>query len=207
MTDSTRFYPNWYEEEAPQKSYRSLFKYGDPKGFKHPNRGLYQLIKETFAMTDDDFQKPNRNIDAFDVEIPSRLSSTHLKKFIALVGKENVRTDTYSRTRAAYGAGMLDALRLRKKIIENIADAVLCPRDQKDVEAIVAYCHQQRIPIYVYGGGSTVTRGMEAVKGGVSLDMSVHMKRVIEFNETNHTITVEAGMWGPELSCGTHPKH
>ncbi len=199
MTDTTGFYPNWYEEEAPQKSYRSLFKYGDPGGFKHPNRGLYELIKEVFVMTDEDFQKPNRNIDPFDVDIPSRLSPTRLKKFTAMVGKENVHTDTYTRTRAAYGAGMLDALRLRKKIIENIADAVLCPRNQKDVEAIVSYCHQNRIPLYVYGGGSSVTRGMEAVKGGVSLDMSIHMKRVVEFNETNQTITVEAGMWGPEL--------
>ena len=87
MSDKKGFIPKWYEEEAPQKSYRSLFKYGDPKGFKHPNRGLYQLVKETFAMTDEDFQKPNLNIDSFNVDIPSRLSPTHLKKFTAMIGK------------------------------------------------------------------------------------------------------------------------
>jgi alkyldihydroxyacetonephosphate synthase len=199
MTKSAGFYPKWCEEEAPRYSYRSLFKYGDPKGFKHPNRGLYQLVKEVFAMTDEDFIKPDLGTDPLDINLPSRLSAIHLKKFTLMLGKENVRTDTYTRTRASYGAGMLDALRLRKKIIENIPDGVLCPRSQKDVEAVVAYCHEQRIPLYVYGGGSSVTRGLEAVKGGVSLDMGVHMKRVVEFNETNHTITVEAGMWGPEL--------
>ena len=94
---------------------------------------------------------------------------------------------------------MIDALRLRSKIIENIADVVLCPRDQSDVEAIVRYCDENRIPLYVYGGGSSVTRGMEAVKGGISLDLSVHMNKVVAFNETNQTITVQAGMWGPEL--------
>ena len=61
------------------------------------------------------------------------------------------------------------------------------------------YCHDHRIPLYVYGGGSTVTRGMEAVKGGICLDLSTHMRRVLSFNETDQTITVEPGIWGPEL--------
>jgi len=194
-----RFTPAWYEQEAPQGSYRSLFKYGDPQGFKHPNRGLYKLVKEVFGMTDADFQKPNLGTDVLDVKVPIKLTAQHLKKLTSIVGVENVRTDTYSRTRAAYGAGMIDALRLRNHIIENIADVVLCPRSTADIEAVVQYCDKNRIPLYVYGGGSTVTRGMEAVKGGVSLDMSVHVNKVIEFNETNHTITVQAGIWGPEL--------
>jgi alkyldihydroxyacetonephosphate synthase len=194
-----QFTPPWCEQEAPQGSYRSLFKYGDPLGFKHPNRGLYKLVKEVFDMTDADFQKPNPGTEILDVKVPIKLATNHIKKLTAIVGAENVRTDTYSRTRAAYGAGMIDALRLRNHIIENIADVVLCPRSTADIEAIVQYCDKNRIPLYVYGGGSTVTRGMEAVKGGVSLDMSVHMNKVVEFNETNHTITVQAGIWGPEL--------
>ncbi len=198
MPKHNEFLPKW-TEETPPGTYRSLFKYGDPKVFKHPNPGMYPIIKEVFGMTDNDFLNPSLSTDPFDIELPSHLPPKHLKKLSDIVGKENIHTDTYSRTQASYGAGMLDDLRLRKKIIENIADVVVFPRNQKDVEAIVAYCYQQRIPIYVYGGGSTVTRGMEAVKGGVSLDMSVHMKRVLEFNEANHTITVEAGMWGPDL--------
>jgi alkyldihydroxyacetonephosphate synthase len=51
----------------------------------------------------------------------------------------------------------------------------------------------------VNGGGSSVTRGKEAVKGGVSLDMSVHLNKVVAFNEANQTVTVQAGIWGPEL--------
>lgn len=195
----TEFYPAWCEEEAPSGSYRSLFKYGDPRRFKHPNRGLYKLIKDVFGMTDADFQKPTLGMEQVSVDVPVELEAGHIKKLTAIVGGENVRTDTYSRVRAAYGAGMIDALRLRNQIIENIADIVLCPRDNADIQAIVEYCDQNRIPLYVYGGGSTVTRGMEAVKGGVSLDMSVHMNRMLEFNEINHTITVQAGMWGPEL--------
>jgi len=76
---------------------------------------------------------------------------------------------------------------------------VLSPRSQPEVQAVVSYCHNNRIPLYVHGAGSTVTRGMEAVKGGVSLDMSVHMKRMLHFSEVDQTIQVEAGMWGPQL--------
>jgi alkyldihydroxyacetonephosphate synthase len=106
-----------------------------------------------------------------------------------MVGAENLFTDTYSRTRASYGAAAIDALRLRQRIVENIADVVLCPRSQEDVEAIVGYCHERRIPVYVNGGGSSVTRGKEAVKGGVSLEMSTHLNKVVAFNEANQTIT------------------
>ncbi len=49
------------------------------------------------------------------------------------------------------------------------------------------------------GGGSSVTRGLECMKGGVTLDLRVHMNKVVRFNEKNQTITVEAGMYGPEL--------
>ena len=150
-------------------------------------------------MTDADFQSPNLCMDPLPAEIPSHLSTAHLRAFTAIVGKENIRLDTVSRVRASYGAGQVDALRLRHGIIENLPEAVLAPRGRVDVEAIVKYCHDHRIPLYVYGGGSTVTRGMEAVKGGICLDLSVHMRRVLSFNETDQTITVEPGIWGPEL--------
>lgn len=199
MAKRDSFIPAWCEQEAPTRSWRSLFKYGDPKGFKHPNRGLYQLVKDAFGMSDADFQKPHLKMEIIQKVVSVRLSPAHAAAFTRMIGKDNCHNDTYLRMRASYGAGMLDALRLRNEIIENIPDLVLWPRNQKDVEKIVAYCHEKRIPLYVYGGGSTVTRGMEAVKGGICLDMSVHMNRVLVFNEINHTVTVEAGIWGPAL--------
>ena len=33
--------PNWIEEITPPNTYRSLFKWGDPGGFKHPNAGWW----------------------------------------------------------------------------------------------------------------------------------------------------------------------
>jgi alkyldihydroxyacetonephosphate synthase len=199
MRKKDQFYPQWCEQEAPPRSYRSLIKYGDPRGFKHPNHGLFRLLKEALGMSDEDFKRPKLSMEPFDIEIPTTLAEEHIKALRLMVGAENLFTDTYSRTRASYGAAAIDALRLRQSIVENIADVVLCPRSQEDVEAIISYSHEHRIPVYVNGGGSSVTRGKEAVKGGVSLEMSAHLNKVVAFNEANQTVTVQAGIWGPEL--------
>ena len=34
------FEPKWFTERAPQKSYRSIFKWGDPDAFKVPKENL-----------------------------------------------------------------------------------------------------------------------------------------------------------------------
>jgi len=199
MAEKDTFKPNWYEGDTPAGTYRSLFKWNDPKGFKHPNQGFYRLLRDTFGMRDEDFIYPKLDIDPLDIEVPCGLALDHLREFSRIVGDENIKTDTYSRIKASYGAGMLDALRLREKIIENICDAVLLPRSREDVEKTIQYCNRQKIPVSIYGGGSSVTRGMEAPLHGISLDMSAYMRKVLAFSEINQTITVQAGMWGPEL--------
>jgi len=199
MAKNDGFTPNWYEGETPPGSYRSLFKWNYPGTFKHPNQGFYQLLRDTFGLSDADFRQPKLDLDPLDSEVPCQLPLEHLREFSQMVGDENIKTDTCSRVRTSYGMGMLDALRLREKIIENICDAVLLPRSREDIEKIIRYCDQHRIPVSIYGGGSTVTRGMEAPLRGICLDMSAHMKKVLAFSEINHTITVQPGIWGPEL--------
>ena len=194
------FYPQWSEEAPPQQSYRSILKWGDPNEFKHPNKRLYALMKKTFEMTDDDFKvKKEMGLETVSYDKPINLSQNHIDALTAIVGAENIRKDNYSRLQVAYGKTMIDLMRLRKGIVENIPDLVLHPRTKEDIQKIVSYCNIHKIPVTIYGGGSSVTRGVECMEGGISLDMRVHMKRVVKFNETNQTITVEAGMSGPDL--------
>ena len=70
MPAKDEFCPNWCEEEAPAHSFRSLIKCGDPRGFKHPNQGMYNLVKETFGMDDPDFKRPDLCMELFDIEVP-----------------------------------------------------------------------------------------------------------------------------------------
>ncbi len=155
---------------------------------------------DTFQMSCDELIVPgDLGLEKVDVDVPVKMDQLAIDFFIATCGTENVRTDTYTRIDRSYGGGMIDALRLRKHIIENIPDVVVSPRSQAEIEQIIAFCSDQRIAVYIYGAGSSVTRGCEAVKGGISLDMSTHMNRVLQFNETDQSITVEAGMTGPQL--------
>jgi alkyldihydroxyacetonephosphate synthase len=159
------------------------------------------MLKEAFHLTDADFAHYSEDLGFSSVQfdLPARLTPAQLAHFRAIVGEEFVRTDDYARLSVAYGKTMYDILRLRHKIAENVPDAVLYPDSKAQIEQIVAYCAQEKIPLYVYGGGSSVTRGVECVKGGVSLDLRLRFNKLVSFNETDQTVTVEAGMSGPKL--------
>ncbi|HKL73262.1 MAG TPA: FAD-binding oxidoreductase [Clostridia bacterium] len=194
------FKPDWYEKVAPADSYRSIYKWGAPDFFKTPKESLFNMMKEAFHMTDEDFiERKEMGLEKVDFEIPIKLTTTQIQKFEEIVGKENVKQDCYSRLSVAYGKTMHDVMRLRKHVVENVPDIVIYPDNHDEIVKIVAYCDEQLIPIYVYGGGSSVTRGVECMKGGISLDMRPRFNKVISFNETNQTIVVQAGMSGPAL--------
>ena len=128
-----------------------------------------------------------------------QLAQEHLDALREIVGEEGFSVSDYARLSVAYGFTAYDILRLRHKIIDSVPDVVLYPDTTEQVEKIVAYATEHSIPLYVYGGGSSVTRGVEPVKGGISLDMRRRFNKVISFNEIDQTITVQAGMSGPDL--------
>jgi alkyldihydroxyacetonephosphate synthase len=190
----------WFEGQIPTHSYRSLFKWGALDQYKHPNHRLVALMKEIFQMTSSDFQKPgNLGLDIVQSCQPIKLSKRQVEALMNIVGVENTASDIYARVKAGYGAGMIDVLRLREGTIENIPDIVLHPRDKTEIKNIVQFCHDENLPLYVHSGRSSVTRGFEPVKGGVSINMTTYMNKVIAFNELNQTITVEPGIYGPAL--------
>ncbi|MEY8297385.1 MAG: FAD-binding oxidoreductase [Emergencia timonensis] len=195
------FEPKWFDDDYSDKSYRSIFKWGEKRQIKAPRESLYKMIKDVFELTDDDFKgyTEDLGLDEVDFDIPVKLEEKHITKFREICGDEFVRTDNYARLSVAYGKTMYDIMRLRNKIVENVPDVVAYPDTKEQVEQIVAYCQQEKIPVYVYGGGSSVTRGVECMKGGISLDMRLRFDKVIEFNEKDQTITVQAGMSGPQL--------
>lgn len=201
MSKKTKdFIPEWYHQQAPEGSYRELFKWGDPNDYKAPSLKLYQLMKNVFHMTDDDFQeRQEMGLEKVDFEAPVNLPKEFIKELEKIVGKDDVKTDCYNRLRVAYGKTMIDLMRLRKKIIENLPDVVVYPDNREEIIKIVELCNKNEVPLYVYGGGSSVTRGTECIKNGVSMDLGQHFNKVIDFSVVNETITVESGIFGPAL--------
>jgi alkyldihydroxyacetonephosphate synthase len=145
----------------------------------------------------------------------SKLSKIHLRELMRLVGSENVMVDDFSRAKHAFGKYYGDILRMRMGKIANPPDAVVCPRAEEDVIKVVKYCNAKKIAIIPWGGGTSVTRALEADKGGIALDLTLHLKDVFSLNAEDSTVTVEAGILGPDLeqylndrgyTCGHFPQ-
>ena len=198
MAKDRGFEPGWRETAPGERTYRSIFKWGAPAGFKHPNRRLYALLKREFGLSDADFRQRRREGDEPVVcPRPVGLAADPLNRLREIAGPENVETHDYARVRYAAGKTAEEAFKLREGIVDHAADVAVHPRGREDVEQIVGLCHEQKIPLYVYGGGSSVNYGLSCVKGGVALVTSTHMNRFLSLNETNQTATVEPGILGP----------
>ena len=193
--------PPWPTPPPPPGSWRALFKWGSPGACQQPKPSLQRLLIRALDLEDDHFQRPPRGLglEPAHCQIPSGLSPAILGELAELLGPAGVCVEPAARLGVAYGKTMLDLLRLRQGIAENLPDAVLYPRDRHDVARIVDHCSRRGLPITPFGGGSSVTRGVECLRGGVSLDLRRHMNKLVRLNETDQTVTVEAGIYGPEL--------
>ena len=166
------FRPDWSETPPAEGSYRAIFKYGAPERFKHPSDQWYAMLKEEFGMTDADFRhKRWEGRASLRLERPCGLSERQVEALAAIVGRENATTDVYQRTRCAYGKTAEEMMELGRGVVREIADLVVHPRHKEDVRRIVGYCHAEKIAVYVYSGGSSVTLGLRPAKGGVTLVM------------------------------------
>jgi alkyldihydroxyacetonephosphate synthase len=190
--------PSWSNQPPPAGSYRSIFKLGAPDRFKHPSAAWYDMLKEQLGMNDEDFQhKQREGRQPVALKEKPRLSAAQIEQFVDIAGRENIAVDDFSRVRFSYGKTIEETMELRCGDVHHVADAVVHPRDKDDVRRIIAYCHEQKIPVYGYGGGSSVTLGIRPVQGGIVMAMSTHMNRVLEINEKNLTVRVQPGCMGP----------
>ncbi|MBV6492353.1 MAG: hypothetical protein LDLANPLL_00346 [Turneriella sp.] len=145
----------------------------------------------------------------------SRLTRLSLKEIIRIVGSENVDIDDFSRVKHSFGKYYGDIVRLRMGNVQAPPDAVVYPRTEQEIEKIVKYCHAKKIAIVPWGGGTSVTRALEATKGGIALNMARNFHDVLSLNTQDSTVTVEAGILGPDLekylnekgyTCGHFPQ-
>jgi len=198
------------------RSFRSIFKWGAPDVFYDVDDRLRTFICDTLGL-------PEKHLTELfhpgleDVpELPAPDLPEHaLARLEDLVGADNVATDDYTRTEHCSGSTYLDLLRLRLGKVENAPDVVVYPRTEADVAGVVALCHENNVALVPAGARSSVTRGLESPRGGVCLDLTRHLNRVLELNETDLTARVQPGMLGPAYeawlnargyTCGHFPQ-
>ncbi|MCM3668310.1 glycolate oxidase subunit GlcD [Mesobacillus maritimus] len=104
-------------------------------------------------------------------------------KLIAIVGAENYEDSKVSRLVYSYDA---------TPDMQALPDAVLSPRNTKEVSEIVKLCNEHKIPIVPRGSGSNLCGGTCPIEGGVVL-LFKHMNQILELDEENLTVTVQPG--------------
>jgi alkyldihydroxyacetonephosphate synthase len=78
------------------------------------------------------------------------------------------------------------------------------PSNVEDVARLVGFANEKKIALYTRGGGSSVT-GASIPLGGVVVDMTA-MNQVLDVDETNRTVTVEAGIKLNEIEAKLNQK-
>lgn len=101
-----------------------------------------------------------------------------------MVGEDNCYID-----KAHLIAYCYDATRERYE-----PDAVVFPRNEQDVSAILAYCNDNHIPVIPRGAGSGFTGGALPVNGGIVLALEKHFNQILEIDEKNLIARVQPGV-------------
>lgn len=197
------------------KSYRQILKWGD-KREAEVDHHMVALIKEKFGLTDADFsEKYLPGTEEVKLEKPSLLKPAQAEFLKSVSGGENVLTDDFHRAQYSCGKFYGELLDLRLNQVPDPPDAVVSPRSHDEVVKIVGFCNDERIAIIPVGGQSSVTGALRAPHGGIALDLTEHINRILKINSVNKTVTVQAGMYGPALeeelnrhgyTCGHFPQ-
>ncbi len=90
--------------------------------------------------------------------------------------------------------------------ISSFPNVIILPESTEDVSAVVKICSKYKVPIIPFGGGTSLEGQTLTPKGGVSLDFA-HMKNILELNEQDLDVRVQAGLGYVELNEQLKSKH
>jgi alkyldihydroxyacetonephosphate synthase len=105
----------------------------------------------------------------------------------------------------SYGKAYRDLVRGFAGDFRVAPDLVARPRDEAEIEAVLAFCERSSLACIPYGGGTSVVGGVEAPSAGrhagvVSLDLGA-LDRVLEVDPIGRAARIQAGATGPVLEA------
>ena len=112
-------------------------------------------------------------------------------------------TDHFQRLFHTYGQSYRDVWRSIHGIFEKCPDYVAFPTNEDHIRLLFEFADLHNVGLIIFGGGTSVVGGVEmpstdSKTGFISIDMS-NMDKVLEINEENLTVKVQAGILGPAL--------
>jgi D-lactate dehydrogenase (cytochrome) len=82
-------------------------------------------------------------------------------------------------------------------------DAVCFPQSNEEVATIVKLCAESRTPVIAFGTGTSLEGQVQAVNGGISIDL-MQMNQILEVNNEDMDCRVQAGVTRRELNQYLH---
>jgi alkyldihydroxyacetonephosphate synthase len=116
---------------------------------------------------------------------------------------EILSDERHDRLTHALGAAYRDVVRGFRGEFPHPPDLVAHPGDEAELEAVLSFCEDAGAAAVPYGGGTSVTGGVEPriggdYRGSVSIDLS-RLDRVLEIDGSSRAARIQAGAAGPRL--------
>lgn len=131
--------------------------------------------------------------------VDARPGNDWLPDLSALLGNGQTLTTlpdlwVYARDRAPYAT-----YHVRDSVLPaTLPTAVVLPYTYEELRAVVRFARKKRIPLIPYGAGSGVLGGTLPLNSELMVDLK-HFNRILDLNEVNCTVTVQAGMNGGQF--------
>ena len=171
--------------------------WGDPAAAKPLSDGIRSLLKQVVGLAESDAAE----LQPDQVTLrPSSLAQADQDALAEIVGAEFVRTDDRDRLLRAGGKSTPDLLR-RKESTQDAPDAVLLPGADEQVEAILRHCTENGIAVVAFGGGTSVTGGLDPTRGPFKAVISLDLRRfdqLLSLDEVSGIAELGAGVTGPD---------
>ncbi|KAK7114731.1 probable D-lactate dehydrogenase, mitochondrial isoform X1 [Littorina saxatilis] len=122
--------------------------------------------------------------------IAEKVTDGFVEDLRSIVGKANVSTAEAVRDQHGHDESYHET---------TLPDAVVFAQSVEHVSKVAKLCNDNVVPLIPFGSGTGLEGGINALKGGVCLDIS-QMKNVIEVNAEDFDCTVESGVTRGELN-------
>ncbi|MEY2464641.1 MAG: alkyldihydroxyacetonephosphate synthase [Acidimicrobiaceae bacterium] len=162
---------------------------------------LAKAIGGRFGWADVDVRQPIA-LEALELRSPRVSAPSALAEICS--------TTAFDRASHTYGKSYRDVVRGFHGDLPRPPDAVVFPRDEADVVAVLDWCASANIVAVPYGGGSSVVGGVEgglnedSHSGWVSIDLTA-LDRVLEVDALSRAARIQGGALGPVLEEQLRP--
>jgi len=144
-----------------------------------------------------------------DIELPTSVfPQSHPEELQQVLPEERIALSKVERLSHTYGKSYHDLIRIRRKVFREVPDAVLYPVNEDEICKILAWAAENRVALVPWGGGTSVTGGVEATRGAthhglVTIDLK-RMDKILAIHKKSLLADVQAGILGPKLEGELH---